>query len=137
MALRIRRVSYFYVSVPDRPGEAYKLLELLSERGINMLAFTAVPMGEARTQLSIVPEDPGRLAAEAARAGLPLERSNPALLVQGDDELGALAELHRKLYEANVNVYMADGVSDGRGAFGYLLYVRPEEFDRAAKVLGI
>jgi hypothetical protein len=137
MALRIRRVSYFYLNVPDRPGEAYKLLALLSERGINMHAFTAVPVGEARTQLSIVPEDPAQLVAEASRAGLALDRPNSALLVQGDDELGALADLHRKLFEANVNVYMADGVSDGRGAFGYLLYIRPEEFERAVHALGL
>ncbi len=135
MALHVRRVGYFYLTVPDRPGEAYKLLALLADRGINLLAFTAVPTGEARTQLSIVPEDPGRLLAEARRAGLTLDGPHHALLVQGDDELGAVAELHRRLYEANVNVFAANGVTDGRGTLGYLIYVRPEEFDTAALTL--
>ncbi len=137
MALRVRRVSYFYLGVPDRPGEAYKLLAWFSERGINLLAFTAVHTGENRTQLSIVPEDPGRLSAEAGRAGVTLEGPHHALLVDGDDELGALSELHRTLYEANINIYAASGVTDGRGALGYLIYVRPEEFERAAETLGI
>lgn len=137
MAVRVQRVSYFYLSVPDRPGEAYKLLELLRDRGINLFAFTAVPAGDSRTQLSIVPEDPARLTAEALRAGLALGRPEHALLVQGDDELGALAELHRQLYEAKVNVAAANGVTDGAGRFGYLVYVRAEEFDRAAKTLGV
>lgn len=137
MPLHVRRVRYFRLTVPDRPGEAYKLLALLSGRGINLLAFTAVPVGEARTQLSIVPEDPGRLTAEAQRAGLVLDRPTDALLVQGDDELGALADLHHKLFDANVNVYLANGVADGQGGFGYLLHVRQEEFERAAKALGI
>jgi hypothetical protein len=60
---------------------------------------------------------------------------NPALLVQGDDELGALAGIHERLYEADVSVYASNGVTDGKGSYGYVLYVRPEECDRALKVL--
>ncbi|MDZ7623028.1 MAG: hypothetical protein U5J96_01085 [Ignavibacteriaceae bacterium] len=58
-------------------------------------------------------------------------------LVQGDDELGALADIHQVLYEANVNVYASNGVTDSRGCFGYLLYVRPEEYERAAAALKV
>lgn len=137
MALRVTRVGYYYLNVPDQPGEAYKLLALFSDSGINLLAFTAVPTGEARTQLSIVPEDPTRLAAETRRAGLKIDGPHHALLVQGDDQLGALADLHRKLYEANVNIYAASGVTDGQGHLGYLIYVRPDEFERAAQTLGV
>ena len=60
-----------------------------------------------------------------------------ALLVQGDDKLGALAEIHESLYRASVNVYASSGVTDGRGTFGYVIYVRPEDFERAAGALGI
>jgi hypothetical protein len=58
-------------------------------------------------------------------------------LVQGDDELGALAELHMRLSDARVNVYASTGVADGRGSFGYIIYVRPEEYDRAVVSLGL
>lgn len=137
MAVRIRRVDYFYLNVKDQPGEAHKLLALLSERGINLLAFTAVPMGEQRTQLTIFPEDPERLATEARNTGLVLDGPHPALLVQGDDELGALADVHLRLYEVNVNVYAASGVADGKRGFGYLVYVKPDDFERAARALGV
>ena len=137
MAVRIRRVDYYYLNVKDQPGEAYKLLALLAERGINLLAFTAVPMGEQRTQLTIFPEDPQHLATEARNTGLALDGPHPALLVQGDDELGALADVHRRLYEANVNVYAASGVADGKRGFGYLIYVRPDDFERAAQALDV
>ncbi len=43
-----------------------------------------------------------------------------------------LADIHQVLYEANVNVYASNGVTDSKGSFGYLLYVRPEEYERAA-----
>ena len=135
--MRIRRVEYFYLNVKDQPGEAHRLLALLAERGINLLAFTAVPMGERRTQFTIFPEDPERLVTEARNTGLGLDGPHPALLVQGDDELGALADVHLRLYEANVNVYAASGVSDGKRGFGYLVYVKPDDFERAALALGV
>jgi len=64
-------------------------------------------------------------------ADLVLDGPHPALLVQGDDALGALADLHMKLADARVNVYASTGLADGKGCFGYIIYVRPEEFDRA------
>jgi hypothetical protein len=56
---------------------------------------------------------------------------------QGDDELGALASVHEKLYQARVNVYASSGVTDGKGSYGYVVYVRPEEYERAAKALEV
>lgn len=137
MAFRIQRVDYFYTSVPDRPGEAYKLLEALAEQGIDLLAFTAIPVGPARTQLTLFPDDALKLRDAVAKAGLVLDGPHPALLVQGDDELGALAGIHSKLFAANVNVYAATGVTDGGGHFGYVIYVRPDEYDRAVKALEV
>jgi RNA polymerase sigma factor (sigma-70 family) len=67
----------------------------------------------------------------------PTFRAEPALLVQGDDHLGVLAEVHEKLYHAGVNVYASNAVTDGKGDFGYIIYVRPETFDQAARALGI
>jgi hypothetical protein len=137
MPIRIRRIDYFSATVRDQPGEAYKLLAQLEQLGINLVAFTAVPTGPTRSQLTLFPEDVPRLANEAKKAGLALDGPHPALLVQGDDELGALARIHARLYDANVNVYASSGVADGRGSFGYVIYVRPEEYERAASALGV
>ncbi len=137
MGFKIRRVEYFYSTVKDEPGEGYKLLSMLAELGINLLAFTAVPVGPMRTQLTIFPEDAPQMSDKAKEAGISLDGPHLALLVQGDDRLGAFADIHVKLYKANVNVYASSGVTDGQGSYGYLLYVRPEEFDQAARALGI
>jgi hypothetical protein len=137
MACSVRRVDYFYTTVTDQPGEAYKLLKTLADLGVSLLAFTAVPIGPLHTQLTLFPEDAGKLVREAQNDSLVLDGPHPALLVQGDDELGALAELHMKLADARVNVYASTGVADGRGCFGYIIYVRPEEFDRAVVALGL
>jgi len=137
MAFRIRRVDYFYATIKDQPGEAYKVLSLLASLGINLLAITAVPFGPMNTQLTIFPEDSGQLRSEAQKSGLKLEGPQPALLIQGDDKLGALAEVHMKLFEANINVYASSGVADGRGSYGYIIYVRPDDYERAAGALNV
>lgn len=137
MKCEIKKVEYFYTTVKDQPGEAYKILAELAGLGINLLAFTAVPVGPTTTQLTIFPEDPAHMKNEATKVGMTLDGPHPALLVRGDDDLGALAEIHLKIFEANVNVYSATGVTDGRGSFGYIIYVKSEDYERAAAALNI
>lgn len=137
MAFRIRRVNYFTTTVQDQPGEAYKLLSQLADLGVSLVAFTAVPIGPLHAQLTIFPDDPLKLRDAAHKAGIVLDGPHPALLVQGDDELGALARIHAKLSDANVNVYASSGVADGRGSFGYVVYIKPGDFERGATALGV
>jgi hypothetical protein len=137
MALSIRRVSYFKMMVQDRPGEAYQVLSALTGAGVNLLVFGAVPMGADHTELTLYPEDADRLAAASEKVGIPLAGPEPALLIQGDDQLGALADIHSRLYDARVNVFASTGVADGRGGFGYVVHVRPADFETAATALGV
>lgn len=137
MATQIRRVEYFYATIKDQPGQAYLFLQQLADLGINLLAFTAVPVGPASTQLSIFPEEARNLTDLARHAGLKLEGPHHAILVQGNDEVGALADVHKRIYQAGVNVYASTGVATDKDTYGYLLYVRPEAFERAAKALGL
>jgi hypothetical protein len=102
-----------------------------------MLAFNAIPFGPLQTQFSFFPEDTRMMQDAAKKAGLTLDGPHRALLVQGDDELGALARIHSKLEHDNVTVYASTAVTDGRGSFGTILYVRSEDFDRAARALEV
>ena len=137
MANTIRRVEYFHATVVDQPGEAYRILSTLAALGVDLLAFTAVPVGPDRTQLTLFPADPSKMTSEANKARMEMDGPHPALLLQGDDRLGALVEAHEKLYRAEVNVYASTGVSAGAGKYGYVLYVRHEDCERAARALGV
>jgi hypothetical protein len=134
---KIRRADYFYTAIQNQPGEGYKLLSQLADLGVNLLAFTEVPVGPTRTQLTLFPNNNGNLTSAAKKAGLQLDGPHPALLVNGDDELGALAEIREKLYDADVNVYASTGVTDGEGSYGYVMYVKGDEIDRAARILEV
>ncbi len=137
MAHEIRRVQYFYTTVRDRPGEALKFLSVLSDLGINLLAFMTIPVGLMQTQLTIFPEDPAQLREQGRKSGFELDGPNHALLVQGEDVPGAVVAIHEKLYRAGINVYASTGVTAGRGSYGYILYVRPEDFEEAAEAVGL
>jgi hypothetical protein len=93
-------------------GAAYRVLSALAERGVNLLAFTAVPSGVDRAQFAIFPDDPSRFVTEARLAQIEVDGPHHALLVQGDDELGGLAHVHERLLKAGVDVYASTGVSD-------------------------
>jgi len=137
MAIKIKKSEYFYTSVYDQPGEAYKLLEQLEIIGVNLLAFTAIPMSSERTQFTLFPEDTNKLLQAAEESGFTIDGPHPALLVQGDDELGALTGIHKKLFQANVNVYASNGVTDGKGSFGYVLYIKPEDSEKALSIFNV
>ncbi len=137
MALRVRRIEYFYTTVKDKPGEAYKLLSAMAASDVNLLAFGITPGAGEHTTLTLFPESVHQFVRQATSGGLTLVGPQRAFLIQGDDELGALLEIHRALYDAEINIYASNGVTDGVGSFGYVLYVGPEDYERAAHILGV
>ena len=137
MSYTIRRVNYFYVTVKDQPGEAYQLLEELAGLGINLLAFASVPTGPDTTQMTIFPSDARDLVSLAEKSGMTLIGPYSAFLVQGKDELGALVDIHRQLAHAAINVYASNGVTNGKDSYGYIIYVCPEDYEIAARVLDV
>jgi predicted amino acid-binding ACT domain protein len=137
MAVTIQCVEYFNTNVRDQPGAAYDILSKVAGARVNLLAFSAIPTGLDSTQLVLFPDHGKDLARVAEGMGLHLIGPNRAFLIQGEDQLGAFADIHRKLSSAEINIYASSGVTDGREGFGYIVYVRPEEFDRASKILGV
>jgi hypothetical protein len=135
MAETIRRVQYFYVMAPDKAGEGARALQTLRDAGVNLVAFTGFPVGK-RSQLDFVPEDPSRFRVAARKAGWKVTGPKVAFLIEGDDRPGVCAEILGKLAAAKVNVTATEAVCAGSGRFGAILWVKPRDVTRAAKVLG-
>lgn len=135
MTFSVRSVEYFYTRVEDEPGRAYGLLAKLASEDINLLAFSAVPYGPNHVELTIFPDRGEDFQRVARNLGWSLTGPQHACLIQGDDHLGALAEIHKRLREANVNIYASTGVTDGEGRYGYVIYVKEEDHRSAAKAL--
>ena len=135
MSFTVTEVEYYYALVPDKPGEARKLLEFLSEKQVNLLAFTVFPVGEGRSQLDFFPTDPKLLKNAADDAKIPLVGPKKAFLIQGEDRIGALYDLHLKLSNTGINIHASNAVVDGTGRFGYIIWVNPADYDKASKAL--
>jgi hypothetical protein len=130
-------VDCYYAMLRDEPGSGARLLGHISERGISLVAFTAIPAGVDHTQLAMVTDRPADLQGAAADANVQLSGPLKAFLIQGSDRIGTLHGYHQALANAGVNVYSSGGVCDGRGRFGFVLWVEPSHFDKAFDALGI
>jgi len=136
MALKVRTVEYFYTRIEDGAGKAYEILAKLASEEINLLAFSAVPFGPNRVELTIFPDRSEQLLGLATRLGWTLTGPYHACLIQGDDQLGALAEIQKALLDAGVSIYSSSGVTDGTGHYGYVIYFKEGDHILAAKALG-
>jgi hypothetical protein len=131
----VQRVEYFYVQVPDKPGEGARTLATLRQAGVNLLAYSGFPAGR-RAQLDFIPENPGAFRQVAKHAKWKVKGPKRAFLIQGDDRIGACSDILDKLAAAKINVTAMDAVSAGAGRWGAILWVKPAAFKKAAQVLG-
>jgi hypothetical protein len=136
MAETITRVDYFYIETPNKPGEAARMLNAINEAGHNLLAFSGFPKGR-RAQLDFIPADSVAFAKCAKKAGCKLSKKKSGFLVQGEDRIGAVANLLSKLADAKINVTACTAVCAGKNRYGAILWVKAPDLKRAAKVLGI
>jgi len=137
MPEEIRRIDYYYVSMPDKPGEGARVLTALRAAGINLIGVSAFPEGARKSQLDLIPEDSGALAQAAKSARLKLSRKKSGFLIQGDDRPGAVADVVNKLAEAKINVTSVQAFCSGAGRYGGMLWVKAPDLRKAAKALGV
>lgn len=134
MAETVRLVEYFYMSAPDKPGEGAKVLKVLQNAGVNLLAFSGFPQGR-RAQVDFIPSDPAAFRQAAKQAKWKIVGPKRGFLVQGDDRVGAVADLLERLGSAKINVTAIDAVSvDGR--YGALFWVAPKDVKKATTLMG-
>lgn len=137
MTFDVKKVTYYDVTVEDHAGEGAKLLALFANVGVNLLAFKAVSLGPKGTQFTLFPNDGSKMVDGAKQAGLKLDGPHSALLIQGDDESGALADIYEKLAQAGIRVNESSGIADIKGGYGVVLYLAPEDCERAAAALAM
>src|SRR5258708_18555764 len=92
----IRKVVYFSMQVPNRPGVGVEMLRSIAKGKQNLLAFTGFPNG-AKAQVDFVPAKPVEFARGAKKMGAKIGKRKIAFLVQGEDHVGALVRILEKL----------------------------------------
>jgi hypothetical protein len=136
MADRVSKVKYCYTMVPARAGQGARVLKALRDADVNLTAFSGFPAGGGRAQLDIVAQRMSGVRRVAARNGWKLSRVKQAFLITGGDACGAVHRHVQKLADRGISVTAADAVCAGMGRYGMILWVKPRDFARAARVLG-
>ena len=135
MADTIRLVEYFHITAPDKPGEGARALNTLKEAGVNLVAFSAFPQGR-RAQLDFIPADSAAFKQAAKQAKWKVVGPKRGFLVQGDDRVGAIAELFERLGAAKINVTAIDALCVADGRYGAIFWVGAKDVKKTAALLG-
>ncbi len=136
MADATRLVDYFYTMIPDKPGEGARILRVLRDARVNLVAFSAFP-NQRKSQVDFIPGDAAALVAAAKAAKIKLKGPKKVFLIDGDDRVGALSDVLAKLGAAKVNVTAVDAVCSGMGRYGAILWVKAKDMKKASAALGV
>jgi hypothetical protein len=131
----VRRVTYFKMMVPNRPGQGARALSVLHQAGINLVAFSGFPH-RGGAQMDFIPAKPSAFRKVARKNKWKIAAPKRAFLVRGADRVGAGAKLMAKLAAKRINVIAIDAVHAGSGRYGAILWVSPGQYSKAARVLG-
>jgi len=134
MSQGVRKVDYFHVMVPNKPGRGAQVLAGLAAERVNLLAFSGFPNG-SKGQLDLIPESSAALRRAARKLGLDLSARKTGFLVQGADRVGAMTKLLDTLAAAKINVTAMDAVTAGAGRYGAIFWVKPKSVAKAARLL--
>jgi len=135
MAYRVQKVNYCYVTVPSRAGQGEKILNALKEANISLQAFSGFPLRGGKSQVDLVSDNTAAIRRLAKKNGWRLSQTKKAFLVKGDDEIGAVHKIIKKLADVKINVTAADGVAAAGGRYGMIMWVKPKDYTRAARIL--
>lgn len=135
MADTIRKVAYYKTEVPNKAGEGARILGILKDAGVNLLAFSGFPSGR-RAQIDFIPEDDAAFKTAAKKTGLKMGAKRTCFLVQGDDRVGAVSDIMTKVAEAGINITALDAIVAGGGHYGVIFWVKSEDVRKTAKLIG-
>jgi hypothetical protein len=128
-------LNYYSVVVPNKVGEAAKVLGALKEAGVNLISVWGYPIKGKKGVLEIAPADAKTFAKTIKKCGLPASAKKVAFFIDGEDQVGAVAAIFDKLAAAGINVHAAQALCAGAGRYGALVQVAAEDEKKAKKAL--
>ncbi len=106
------------VVLDDEPGALAGLGEALGDAGVNLSGASARVSGGRGTIHLLVEEDPAAARQALAEAGIDISGEREVVVVDADDEPGALGDVARAVAAAGVNIELMYVASGTRLVFG-------------------
>ncbi|MEX2116954.1 MAG: hypothetical protein WEB37_08700 [Bacteroidota bacterium] len=127
------RVTYFKTRIENKSGALLALVKDLHAKKLGLIALKGMAHG-GEGEILVVAKDPEDLRGAWKASGI-LAEEGAAFYLSGADKTGALVENLNTLAGAGVNVAAVEAVSAGLN-FGAILWVDPQDLDKAAQALG-
>ena len=135
MKFNVRRLEYVNIEVDFRVSDASRLLSTLAGSGIDFLAYKATSKKGKRAQFTLFSESAPQIAEVAGKNQFKVDGPYSAIVVSGNEEIGALAAIYERLSQANIDVDESSGIAHINGGYGVVLYVKQEHCDKALVAL--
>jgi hypothetical protein len=135
MIFNVRQIEYTNIVVEYRVSDASKLLSTLASSGIDFLAYEATSIEGKQTLFTLFSDNAQKMAKVADKHGFKVDGPYSAILVKGDEEIGALAAIYDKLSQANISVDESSGIAHINGGYGVILYIKQEDCREALMAL--
>ena len=134
MAFTIRPVEYYYANVRDELGAA-------ASRAVRARRARREPARVHRRAERAEPRPahalPGRPAEALRRGAAPPASCSTGRTTRCSSRATTSSArsrgVHERLADAGVDIFASTGVTDGRGSFGYVVYVREDQFEQAQR----
>src|SRR5579864_4232777 len=131
------KVDHYSAAIANKVGESARVLGVLKDSGVNLIALWAYPWKSRKAQLEMIPENGAALVKAAKKAGFAIGKKQIAFFVNGEDRPGAVAESLAKLAAAKINVGAVQAVCGGAGRYGAVIFLPQKDVRKAAKALSI
>jgi hypothetical protein len=133
MAATWKTMTYFALTLPNRPGELGRFTKGLADAKINLVGLWGYAEGQDEPRLSCVPASPDAFRKYAAKARLKVEEGK-TFYCSGEDRPGALVETMRRIGEAGINIDAIETVAAGE-RFGCFVWAEERHWPALEKLL--
>ncbi|MGI5819107.1 MAG: ACT domain-containing protein [Armatimonadota bacterium] len=133
MGHSIRQVTAVVMQVEDKVGVLNRVLCVLRDSGVNMLAIAS--QRRQGTALMAITEDADAVRKLASDQGVRLT-TRQVFLIEGDDRVGALCDITRAISEAGINIEDVAALSATR-RYAAVLTFADADLEAAGKALGL
>jgi len=128
-----QRVTYFKISLQDRPGSLLGIAQDLKSRKIGLVALRGQDVQGGQAEVYLIAKSPDKLRDAWKSSALAFEEGT-GFFVKGTDKTGVLVTTLDALAKAGVNIIMSDAMGVG-GNYGFFIRVAPADVERTAQAL--
>ncbi len=130
-----RGMTFFSLTLPDRPGELAGFTTQLHKAGVSLLGMWAYAPGLDQPVISCVPASPAAFRRFFRDSGLKIDEGM-TFYREGPDTPGVLTETLHRIAKAGINIDAIECVS-AEERFGCFIWVSPNEVEKLGRLLGV